>query len=103
MYHLLGLSDGLIQSFNKKIIISTNLPNLTNIDEAVIRKGRCFDVLNFRPLLWDECIEFFKKNNSNEIIDKIEEKEYTLADLYYILNNKGIKKIETNCRKAGFK
>jgi hypothetical protein len=103
MYHLLGLSDGLIQSFNKKIIISTNLPNLTNIDEAIIRKGRCFDILNFRLLSWHECIKFLKENNCNEIIDKIEEKEYTLADLYYILNTKGNKKIEANCRKAGFK
>ncbi len=103
MYHLLGSSDGLIQSFNKKIIISTNLPNLQNIDEAIIRKGRCFDILNFRLLLWDEVINFFKSNNFEEIINKIEEKEYTLADLYYILNTKDDKKIETYYRKAGFK
>jgi hypothetical protein len=44
-----------------------------------------------------------KENNCNEIINKIEEKEYTLADLYYILNTKGNKKIEVNCKKAGFK
>ena len=102
MYHLLGLSDGLIQSFNKKIIISTNLSNLNNIDDAIIRKGRCFDILNFRSLLWDEVIEFFKHNNYIEIINKIEEKEYTLADLYYILNNKNNKEIEVQFKKAGF-
>ena len=103
MYHLLGLSDGLIQSINKKIIISTNLSSLNNIDEAIIRKGRCFDILNFRYLYWDEIIEFFKENNYSEIISNIEEKEYSLADLYYILNNKKNKKIEAKYKKMGFK
>lgn len=103
MYHLLGVSDGLIQSQNKKIIISTNLSSLANIDEAVIRKGRCFDILNFRSLLWDEVVEFLKQNNSEDMIDSIEEKEYSLADLYYILNTKDTKKISTKYQKAGFK
>jgi hypothetical protein len=103
MYHLLGLSDGLIQSFNKKIIISTNLSNLQNIDEAVKRKGRCFDILDFRLLQWDEVVYFFKCNNYEKIISKIEEKEYSLADLYYILNNKGDKKIEVRSIGVGFK
>ena len=103
MYHLLGLSDGLIQSFNKKIIISTNLSNLQNIDEAVKRKGRCFDILDFRLLQWDEVVNFFKCNNYEEIIGKIEEKEYSLADLYYILNNEGDKKIEVRSSSVGFK
>ena len=102
MYHLLGLSDGLIQSFNKKIIISTNLSNLQNIDEAIVRKGRCFDIINFRLLLWDEVIEFFKQNGYKEIINKIEEKEYSLADLYYILNNKKDKEIKVKYKKTGF-
>lgn len=103
MYHLLGVSDGLIQSQNKKIIISTNLSSLVNIDEAVIRKGRCFDILNFRSLLWDEVVEFLKQNNSEDMIESIEEKEYSLADLYYILNTKDTKKISTKYQKAGFK
>jgi hypothetical protein len=102
MYHLLGLSDGLIQSFNKKIVISTNLPNLNNIDEAIIRKGRCFDIINFRSFLWDEVVKFFKYNNYSEIISRIEEKEYTLADLYYILNNRNNKELEIKYKKAGF-
>ena len=102
MYHLLGLSDGLIQSFNKKIIISTNLSSLNNIDEAIIRKGRCFDIINFRFLYWDEVVEFFKNNNCEEMTKGIDEKEYTLADLYYILNNKTNKKLEIKYKKAGF-
>ena len=32
----------------------------------------------------------------------IDEKEYTLADLYYILNNKTNKKLEIKYKKAGF-
>jgi hypothetical protein len=103
MYHLLGVSDGLIQSQNKKIIISTNLSSLVNIDEAVIRKGRCFDILDFRLLLWDEVIEFMKQNNNELMLETMEEKEYSLADLYYIINTKNIKKLNANYQRAGFK
>jgi hypothetical protein len=87
MYHLLGISDGLVQSANRKIIISSNLSGLTNIDEAIYRHGRCFDIVNFRKLTHKESSSFFEKNNNKSLIDKLEQKEYSLADLYYILNN----------------
>jgi ATP-dependent 26S proteasome regulatory subunit len=38
-------------SFNdKKLIFSTNLPSTKDIDPALVRKGRCFDILEFTAL-----------------------------------------------------
>jgi SpoVK/Ycf46/Vps4 family AAA+-type ATPase len=49
MSMLLNLADGIIKS-ERKFIISTNLPSLANVDPALIRPGRCFDILEFRKL-----------------------------------------------------
>lgn len=102
MYHLLGLGDGLIQSQNKKIIISTNLSNLSGIDDAILRRGRCFDIVNFRLLYWDEVIIFLKENNREDLISKIEEKEYSLADLYALINDKKERNFKIECKRTGF-
>lgn len=56
MNKFLNLSDGLISAKDKKIIFTTNLPSLANVDEALVRKGRCFRVLEFRALTREEAI-----------------------------------------------
>ena len=50
MHRFLNIADGVIKSLSKKIIFSTNLPNINSIDDALLRKGRCFDVLQFDKL-----------------------------------------------------
>lgn len=90
MYKLLSASDGLIKNMNRKIIISTNLPSVGEIDEALIRKGRCFGVMEFRKLLLDEALNFLKTNDVEkyETLERISlnknlaDKEFTLAELY---------------------
>lgn len=39
---------------SKKIIFSTNLPSIDKIDPALLRRGRCFDVIEFRLLTVEE-------------------------------------------------
>lgn len=50
MHKFLNVSDGLISSRGKKLIFSTNLPSINDIDEALLRPGRCFRVIEFRNL-----------------------------------------------------
>ena len=50
MHKFLNVSDGLISASDKKLVFSTNLPNIGDIDEALMRPGRCFDVIQFRAL-----------------------------------------------------
>lgn len=54
MARFLNMGDGLMGFTNKKMIFSTNLPNISSIDSALTRPGRCFDILHFRNLTHDE-------------------------------------------------
>ena len=46
----LNYADGIIKDPTKKIVISTNLGSKSKIDEALIREGRCYDIITFREL-----------------------------------------------------
>lgn len=50
MHRFLNVGDGLISTKGKKIIFSCNLENPDDIDTALTREGRCFDVLTTRKL-----------------------------------------------------
>lgn len=64
MAMLLNYADGVIPS-KRKFIISTNLSSTSKIDEALIRPGRCFDVLGFRKLHHAEANEIYLARNPN--------------------------------------
>lgn len=49
MSTILNGAEGIIKS-KKKMIFSTNLPSTNRIDSALLRVGRCFDVLQFSHL-----------------------------------------------------
>ena len=68
MSKLLNISDGLIQS-NKKIIFTANLDyaDFNQTDHALVRPGRCFDVINFRELSYDEAHVVAKKFDISSI------------------------------------
>ena len=54
MHRFLNVGDGLVTTKGKKMIFSTNLPSVRDIDSALTRPGRCFDIVEFKPLsLWD--------------------------------------------------
>lgn len=50
MHRFLNVGDGLVTTKGKKMIFSTNLPSIRDIDSALVRPGRCFDILEFKPL-----------------------------------------------------
>ena len=50
MHRFLNIGDGLISTSGKKIVFSTNLPSIRDIDPALLRPGRCFDVMRFGRL-----------------------------------------------------
>lgn len=53
MSMLLNELDG-IATRDLKFIMTTNLSNVNDIDDAIYRTGRCYDVINFRKLTVDE-------------------------------------------------
>ena len=52
----LNISDGLVKFGGKKIIFTTNLDDFKNVDQALVRPGRCFDALVFRALTHAESV-----------------------------------------------
>jgi hypothetical protein len=55
LHKFLNIADGVMSS-NKKIIFSTNLASINKVDPALLRPGRCFDVINFRNLTRSEAV-----------------------------------------------
>ena len=98
----LNLSDGLISSPKKKFIFTSNLPNLSTIDEALLRKGRCFATVQFEYLSAEESRlileslslnveEFYDLNNVNQV---------TIADIMAFKNSTLTSKVKV--KQKGF-
>ena len=83
---ILNISDGLIKLPRKKLIFSTNLSKVSDIDSAIIRPGRCFDVMEFRLLDKAEAEAVCLKLGIT-LPEKKSEK-YTLAELFHEKNMK---------------
>jgi hypothetical protein len=54
MPELLNETDGIASNHTRKIIFTTNLGSKKDIDEALMRPGRCYDVVNCRLLTPEE-------------------------------------------------
>jgi ATP-dependent 26S proteasome regulatory subunit len=82
MHKFLNVGDGLITMKDKKIIFSTNLPSLNSVDPALIRPGRCYDVIKFNLLNFDQANKLANKLNIpfNEENTK---KEFSLAEIFH--------------------
>ncbi len=96
MHKFLNVSDGLISAADKKLVFSTNLPNLDDIDEALMREGRCFDVLQFDPLTRDQAQAVLDEVKSDRVLP--DGNRFTLAECFSSRpSGKGFKR-----RKIGF-
>jgi ATP-dependent 26S proteasome regulatory subunit len=79
MSKLLNISDGVISLVKeKKIILTTNLSQLKDVDDAIVRPGRCFDIINFRKLDLKEAKEVCLTHGLHVPVGK----EFTLAELF---------------------
>jgi hypothetical protein len=52
----LNTAEGLVKIDGKKMIFTTNLESVRNIDSALVRPGRCFDVMKTRLLTHKEML-----------------------------------------------
>ena len=84
MSRLLNTSDGIISLPKKKIIFTANITNVNNIDSALLRSGRCFDVVNFRNLTREEAEKVAEVENIKLQDDR---SEYSLADIFSTRKN----------------
>lgn len=96
MHKFLNVGDGLVTTKNKKMIFSTNLPSIKDIDPALIRPGRCFDIVNFDLLTVEQAGALANKLGVTFVPDS--KTKYTIADIFH----KQVQAIKTPKKKLGF-
>jgi len=101
MHRFLNVGDGLVTTKGKKMIFSTNLPSVRDIDSALIRPGRCFDIVEFKPLslfdakkLADKLGATIPERKGGETV------EFSIAELFN-RQSENSKQSQVN-RKVGF-
>lgn len=87
MYGLLSSSNGLLVSTinSKKIVLSTNLPGIDKIDEALVRPGRCFNIIQTRKLTWAESRTFLDASGNGDKALPEDKDEFALSELYHLI------------------
>lgn len=56
LHRFLAIADGVVRAQGRKIIFSTNLPNVGDLDDALVRPGRCFARIETRKLTVPEAV-----------------------------------------------
>jgi len=102
MHKFLAASDGFLRVEDKKIIMSTNL-HLNQIDDALLRPGRCYAHREFRALTQGESVVLGKKLNPEMDWENVLVKpNYTLAEIYDAMDQNTARFITGN-EPVGFK
>jgi hypothetical protein len=84
LHRFLAIADGVVRAQGRKIIFSTNLPNVGDLDDALIRPGRCFARLHARELAVPEAERLLAKlaQGADAHLPRAGRKSYSLADVY---------------------
>lgn len=93
MARFLNVSDGLIKLPDKKVVFTTNITDFGKIDPALVRPGRCYDLLHTRAL---NLTEAQAAANAAGLPIPTAKGEYTLAELF----NQGRRPVKL--RRVGF-
>jgi molybdopterin-guanine dinucleotide biosynthesis protein len=82
MHYFLAAADGVMRAQGRKIIFSSNLPNLTDVDDALMRPGRCHDVVHLRGFSEAEANRFAFALTGEKYPADPKKREHTVAEIY---------------------
>jgi energy-coupling factor transporter ATP-binding protein EcfA2 len=97
LHRFLAIADGVVRSQGRKIIFSTNLPNVGDLDDALVRAGRCFDHVMTRELAYGEAVQLMDdlsrtRNTQPSIVATAtaalskDARSHSLAEIYQSVN-----------------
>ena len=95
MHKFLNVGDGLVTTKGKKLIFSTNLPSIKDVDSALIRPGRCFDILHFGTMSQTQAEKLAAKLNIE--LEGVKD-QWSVADIFH----KQVEAPKAPRRKLGF-
>jgi ATP-dependent 26S proteasome regulatory subunit len=92
MSNILNFSDGIIGSLiDVRIIVTTNYLK-KDLDKAILRNGRLLTCIECNYISYEQCETIWNKNidkfkfYAQEELDKLITREYTLANIYELIN-----------------
>ena len=110
LHRFLNIADGIASAHGKKIIFSTNLPNIHDIDDALVRPGRCFAHLYLENLQVVEALELLDRlcRDSPErhapalaALDVAGRKSLSVAEVYAAHRNAGPQRVRPHGARFG--
>jgi len=91
LHRFLGVADGVVRAQSRKVIFTTNLPNINDIDDALLRPGRCFAVKTLRSITLEEALRLAERicagdasraARAREVLSAVASKCYSVAQVY---------------------
>jgi hypothetical protein len=89
VHRFLAVADGVVRAQGRKILFTTNLPNVHDIDDALLRPGRCFRNVRTRSLSRTEAAGLLRRFHRSEVSDALIDEalpdgaaSVTLAEIY---------------------
>jgi hypothetical protein len=110
LHRFLNIADGIASAHGKKIIFSTNLPNIHDIDEALVRPGRCFAHLYLEELQVTEAVELLdrlcretpeRRAAALALLSVGGRKSVSVAEVYAAHRNVGSQRVRTPGARFG--
>lgn len=102
MKKLLNITDGITANKHKKVIFTCNLPNLSQVDSALVREGRLYSALNINKLTPDQTVPVLTKLERLDLLENISS-NISLADLFALVNGRDPDKTNSVVKPFGFK
>ena len=87
MSKFLNVSDGIVKMDSKKMIFTTNITQLNSVDDALLRKGRCYAAVEFRRLTVREARAAGEAAGLGNI-DYSSKDDWSLAELFNVEEGK---------------
>ena len=97
MSEILNATSGVASDTKSKFILSTNLNDVSDIDSALMRPGRCFDILCFRDLTSEEACKI-REVKGLKAINYNPNKKYKLAEVLNDCNIQDISEVTVKPR-----
>jgi hypothetical protein len=104
LHRFLNIADGIASAHGKKIIFSTNLPNIHDIDEALVRPGRCFAHLYLEELKIGDAVKLLdrlcrdnpeRRAAALALLSVAGRKTLSVAEVYASHRNTGPQRVRT--------
>lgn len=83
---VLNLGDGILTQGSNDLFIATFNEEITDIDDAVKRPGRTRAIVEFEKLSYEKSKKWLENKGCS--VENLEQKKYTIAELYEIKNTK---------------